>query len=109
HANATTFKIPAANLPYTTTNGFLRNIANGTNLPVTVTITRSAAGVGYNGNGAAPSAGTPLYNTFNGYVYFSVSTDANVEIWSNQTGTVTYTFSGLTPSKLYSFKGGSVR
>src|SRR5437762_10157069 len=72
HPNATTLKIPAVGGP-TSTNMLLKNIGNGTNLPVTLTITRSSAGVTYNANGSGPASGTPMFNTFNGFVSFAAA------------------------------------
>src|SRR5437773_2398615 len=108
-SNATTLKIPAAGGP-TTTNIVLKNISTGANLPVTMTIARSGS-VTYtpSSTGSTPGVGTPLYNTFNGIVYFGSAADGNVELTNSLSGTVTYTFSGLNPSKLYAFRGGAIR
>src|SRR5262245_50970307 len=106
--NATTNKIPATGGP-TSASVTLKNVANGTNLPVTMTITRSAAGVTYNSTGGSPLSGTPLFNNFAGIVYFGSGTDCNVELSNSLSGTITYTFTNLNPSKLYGFKGGAVR
>jgi len=88
------------------TSGFLKEITTGTNLPVTLSITRSGLGITYTISGTGPAPGTPLYSAFNTFVSFTAATDSNVEITSS---TVTYTFTGLNPSKRYSFKGGAVR
>src|SRR2546428_13271535 len=74
------------------TSGPLKNIANGTNLAVTLSITHSNSGVFYTTFGMIPPAGSPLYNAFNGFVFFGgagASGDANVEITTN--AAVTYT------------------
>src|SRR5262245_33569424 len=47
-------------------SGPLKNVSTGANLPVTLTITRSATGVTAASSQGSPSSGTPLYNTFNG-------------------------------------------
>src|SRR5258706_16083162 len=90
------------------TSGFLKNVANAANLPVTLSVTRAGTGISYTLSGNIPPSGSPLYNAFNGFVTFAGggSGDANVEITTN--GTVTYTFTGLNPSKLYSLKAGAV-
>src|SRR5262245_51632580 len=87
-------------------SGPLKNISTGANLPVTLTITRSATGVTAASSQGSPSPGTPLYNTFNGFVDFEGSPNPSVELAG---GAVTYTFTGLDPAKRYSFKGSSVR
>ncbi|MCX7872391.1 MAG: lamin tail domain-containing protein [Verrucomicrobiae bacterium] len=103
HTNTTTWNIfgydPGA-------TGYLKNIVSGTNLPVRVSIS-------YSGNvmpastAGVPAAGTPLYNTFNGYVDFSTQTYGIAQVSSG--AYVTYTFTGLNPNARYSFKGGVVR
>ena len=108
HSNATTLKIPSSS-GLTSTNILLKDVATGTNLNVMLTITRIGTGVLYNANGSSPAVGTPLYNTFNGFVYFGAAPDSNVELRNTNSDIVTYTFSGLNPSNRYSFKGGAVR
>src|SRR2546426_11912632 len=60
-SNATTLKIPVVGGP-TTTNIALKNVSNGTNLPVTLTISRSANGVLGQSQASIPASGTPLCN-----------------------------------------------
>src|SRR5258706_5259858 len=100
HTNATTNNIRLG------TSGPLKNIANGTNLPVTLSITRSGTGISYATLGASPLSATPLFSSFSGFVFFGSSTDSNVELTNS---TVTYTFTGLNPAKRYNFRGGAVR
>jgi len=107
HTNATTLKIPSSTNGPVSTNIVMKDITTGTNTPVTLTITRAGNNVFYNQGGAAPVAGTPLYNAFNGYVSFATAPDSMVEI--NTNSTVTYTFSGLNPSKRYSLIVGANR
>ena len=88
-------------------NGPLKNIDSGAALPVTVNITRSGS-ISTGPTGANPDPGTPLYNTFHGYVDFQgTNSDAMVQVPVG--AFVTYTFSGLNPAKIYSFRGGVVR
>ena len=104
-SNATTWNI-MGNAPGA--SGPLRDISTGSNLPVTVTITRS--GTVHGSTAAAnPSPGTPLYNTFNGYVDFQGAGNSDAAVQVTGTATVTYTFSGLKTNRSYSFKGGAVR
>src|SRR2546425_1068541 len=106
--------------PNTTTNnirlqtsGLLKEIVTGTNVPATLSITHSASGVIYTAFGQNPFPNTPLYNVFNNFVTFGSVTpsvpDVNVELTNGSLGTVTYTFSGLNPSKRYTFTGGAAR
>jgi regulation of enolase protein 1 (concanavalin A-like superfamily) len=91
-------------------SGPLKDITTGANLPVTLTITISGTG-GNSVTAAAtqgnPAPGTPLYNTFNRFVDFQGAPNPSVQLGGN--GAVTYTFTGLNPGKLYSFKGSAVR
>ncbi len=91
--------------------GYLKDINAGTNLPVTVTISRAlgTGAVTASPSAGSPNPGTPLYNTFNGFVDFqgTGTSDASVQVTGN--ATVTYTFRGLNPNKFYSFKGSAVR
>src|ERR1017187_8792453 len=104
-ANTTTWNI-FGNSPGS--SGALKDIISGAVLPVTVTITRNGT-VNASPTGANPNSGTPLYNTFNGYVDFQGSGDADAVAQVTGSSTVTYTFSGLNPNKSYSFKGSAVR
>ena len=103
--NATTWNI-FGNSPGT--NGLLKDIATGTSLPVMVTITRAGT-VSASPTGANPNAGTPLYNAFNGYVDFQGGTNSDAVAQVVGTATVTYTFTNLNPSRIYSFRGSAVR
>jgi uncharacterized delta-60 repeat protein len=90
-------------------SGFLKNILWGTNLPVTLTISTNAGASIFHVEAvsASPAPGTRLANTFDGFVDFS--TDHNVILDNNFGQSVTYTFSGLDPSKKYVLQGGAVR
>ncbi len=85
--------------------GPLKNISNGSNLPVTVMI--STVGIDVGGTAAAPLPGTPLHNTFQGYVDFQGTPNPAPQVATG--ASVTYTFSNLDPARRYSFKGGVVR
>jgi hypothetical protein len=105
HSNATTWNI-FGNSPGA--SGALKDVVSGATLPVTVTITRSGI-VNASTSAGNPSPGTPLYNTFNGYVDFLGAGDADAAAQVTGSSTVVYTFTGLTPGKVYSFKGSAVR
>ena len=104
-SNATTWNI-LGNAPGS--SGALKDINSGAALPVTVAITRSGT-VNGSSSAANPNPGTPLYNTFNGYVNFRGAGDADAAVQVTGSSTVTYTFSGLNTNRLYSFKGSAVR
>ena len=104
-SNATTWNIFGNNPG---ASGALKDINSGTNLPVTVTITRTGT-VNAAATGANPNSGTPLYTVFNGYVDFAGGTNADAVAHVVGSATVTYTFTGLNPYKTYSFKGSAVR
>lgn len=104
-ANATRYDLFGIGYP---SSGLLKDINGGTNLPVTVTLTRN--GTVYSSPSAGnPNPGTPLYNTFNGYVDFAAAGDSDAAVQVTGSSTVIYTFTGLNPNKVYSFKGGAVR
>lgn len=88
-------------------SGLLKNIATGTNLPVTLTITRTTTGVGSSSTQGTPAAGTPLYAAFNGFVNFQGTPNCALELTAG--GVITYTLTGLNPNKRYSFMGSAVR
>src|SRR5439155_20879454 len=69
-AGATTSPNATTNDIRQQTTGPLKNVANGTNLPVILSITRSEIGLFYTSFGNAPPVGSPLYDAFNGYVFF---------------------------------------
>src|SRR5215216_5290026 len=85
--------------------GPLKNILTGADLPVVLTISVTGAVTG-EGSQGQPAPGTPLYNTFNGFVDFEGSPNPSIALTG---GTLTYTLSGLDPNKRYSFKGSAVR
>ena len=88
-------------------SGPLKDITTGANLPVTLTITSTGAGVSAANTQAVPSPGTPVYATFNGIVDFGGSPSSSIELTPG--GVVTYTFTGLNPNKRYTFIGSAVR
>jgi Immunoglobulin I-set domain len=90
-------------------SGFLRNVLTGANLPVRLTITTNP-GTGFlrtEAVSAPPAPGTPLANTFDGYVDFT--TDVNIALDQVAGQSITYTFSGLNPTKKYILQGGAIR
>jgi uncharacterized delta-60 repeat protein len=92
------------------TGGFLKNILTGTNLPVTLTITTNAgtaSSIKLDSSGPSPATGTPLANTFDGFVDFT--TDVNLALDNVYNQSITYTFSGLDPTKKYVLQGGALR
>ncbi|HET7625155.1 MAG TPA: lamin tail domain-containing protein [Verrucomicrobiae bacterium] len=104
-ANATTWNI-LGNSPGA--GGALKDLDTGANLPVRVTISHSG-NVSAGSIGGSPDVDTPLYNAFNGYVDFQGSGDSDAVVQVPAGASVTYSFSGLDPAKIYSFKGGVVR
>lgn len=90
-------------------SGPLKNILNGTNLPVVLSITNNGgSGITFALNGVNPAVGTPAYNTFRNpsVVEFGATPDNIVQITNS---TVTYTFSNLNPNKRYHFLGTVIR
>ncbi len=104
-SNATTYNI-FGRAPGT--SGLLEDVASGSSLGVTLTITTNGWVVASSAAGN-PSPGTPLYNVFNGYVDFqgAGNPDAAAQLYPN--ATVTYAFSGLNTNRVYSFIGSAVR
>jgi hypothetical protein len=103
--------------PFTTTwnaegnspgrTGLLMDVSTGRQLSVRVTIAANGNAT-YEGAQGNPAPGTPLYNTFHGFVDFGGS--PNPALALNGAGAaITYTFTGLDPSKRYNFAGSAVR
>ncbi|HTL16468.1 MAG TPA: hypothetical protein VL793_04480, partial [Patescibacteria group bacterium] len=89
------------------TNAVAGVLPLGAQLPVTLTIT-IAGNVTFEGAQGNPSPGTPLYNVFNLFVDFTGTPNPSLAL-NGAGATVTYTFTGLDPSKRYNLKGSSVR
>ncbi len=85
--------------------GQLRNIQTGAALGAHLSIVE----VGAYGDiiSGAPSAGTPAYDIFNGYVDFG-SGDKNHAILVTEDSMVLHIFTGLDPLRRYSFRGTAV-
>jgi len=99
HVNATRWSCLVA-----PTAGPLKNIVDGLDTPVTLTITH--VGTAQGGSAAAyPQIGSPAHVTFTNFVDFVGTPGAAVQI----TNVMRYTFSGLDPAKRYNFKGSAVR
>lgn len=103
HPNATRYHILGSGESAT---GLLRNVFNGNEVPVALTITRSGLVLGET-SGDNPADGTPLHVTFGGYVDFAGSPTPNVAV--GQGGQVVYTLTGLAANKRYQVYGGAVR
>jgi hypothetical protein len=84
----------------------LKDITTGRVLPVTLTIVNNGAATGT--ASGAPSAGTPAYQIFNGYIDFGTG-DANHAALVESADTVDYIFTGLDPNKRYDFVATSCR
>jgi hypothetical protein len=91
-------------------SGYLTNILNGQQLPVVVSLI-SSGDVRQGSTAGLPLPGTPLYNTFNLYVWFDNSRPGEpaASIQVTPGANISYVFSGLNPSKRYIFRGGAVR
>jgi len=78
----------------------------GAQTPATLTIT-TTSGVQSGDTMGGPNAGTPAGNWFRPYVDFGSGSRDAVQLAG--TSTITYTFSGLDPTKRYIFKGTAAR
>ncbi|HZR18234.1 MAG TPA: lamin tail domain-containing protein, partial [Verrucomicrobiae bacterium] len=99
--NATTWNI-FGNPP----GGSLKDIHSGAVLPVSVAIATNGAVLAASA-GDGPLPGTPLYNAFNGFVDFTGVSGLDALAELSGAATVTYTFNGLNPKTIYSFKAGT--
>jgi hypothetical protein len=96
--NITQYTIPDEG----TSTGILKNYADGSNTPVTVTITESGVqGLSGSGeyDGSEANSGTDAYLTFHGIV----DSTGLIVYGSDSTWYVDLTFSGLTAGKTYTF------
>ena len=104
HTNATLMPSLVTGGAYSTA---LRNIATGSNTPVTVTVTNQFAQASGQTVGGFPAAGTAVAQTFNGFVDFE---GFNIEFNSQSSGTMlAHVFTGLDPLKAYNFRGTAIR
>lgn len=104
HPNATRFNILGEE---DGTNGFLKNVFTGTPLPVKLTISREGVVLG-DPSGSNPAPGTSMETLFGDYVDFSDS-DYFDNVGMRTGGSVTYTFTGLDPTRTYRIQAGAVR
>jgi hypothetical protein len=86
--------------------GPLKDIATGSNLPVSVAIL--GEGVAKNHIQGVPAYGSPASIVFDGFVFFDGEPDPALELAATTNG-VTYTFSGLDTNKLYNLQMTAVR
>jgi hypothetical protein len=103
HPNSTDYSAAGGQ----TAAGLLKDIADGADTSVTVTVTD--AGVNYADAGADPAPGTDAYLIFDGFVDLSGDNDNSIEI--SGADHYTHTFSGLDTGALitYSFDGTAIR
>jgi len=87
--------------------GTLRNFATGEDLTASFTMVVESGATDDFGEDAAPNAGSPAYKLFNGKVDLSNSGIPGVRASSSTR--LVLSFSGLDPSKLYKFRGTSIR
>lgn len=99
-SNATLYSLSAP------TSGALKNVTNGVNLSVSVSVTGS--GTVASSQGDNPDPGTPAYNVFSGSVDFAGSGTVAYEV-AGASDVLTYTFSGLNPALEYNFQGTAIR
>lgn len=98
-SNATLYSLSAP------TTGPLRNVTNGTSLPVSVAL--SGSGTAASTAADNPDPGTPAYNVFSSYVDFAGTPTAQYEVAG--AAVLTYSFSGLNPALEYNFQGTAIR
>src|SRR5712671_985713 len=87
--------------------GFFTNFNDGVTTPVTMSSFVSNS-VATGATASTPAAGTPAYNTFNGFVDFKGSPNEAIQLTTNNSFVV-LTFSNLNPGLRYNFKGSAVR
>lgn len=107
HPNATTYNVYG----FTNAAGFsgpLKNIATGATLPVTLTITNLNLPSGGASSGA-PSAGTPAYTNFNGFVHFGSGGNIWHAIIVNANTVVAHVFSNLVAGREYRLVATGIR
>jgi hypothetical protein len=88
-------------------SGPMTNFDTGALLPVTMSVTNVTNGTTGAGTMLAPFAGTPAFQMFSNKVDFT--TGANTALQMVGAGKVAHAFSGLDPSKRYSWHGTAVR
>ena len=103
HPNSTDYSTAGGQ----TASGLLKDIADGADTAVTLTVT--SAGVNYADAGADPAPGTDAYLIFDGFVDLGGANDNSLEI--SGADHYTYTFSGLDTGALitYNFDGTAIR
>ncbi len=110
HPNATLWNVFGTVNGAPGNSGPLKNITNGVNLPVILTITTNIGTIAGGGATAgAPTAGTPAYNVFNGFIDFALTGTPSHAIQIPAGASVAHTFTGLDPAKRYSYKATAIR
>ena len=107
HVNTTRWSPFGTNYGGPGNAGLLKDIQTGANLGVSVTFTQSGATVG--ATASVPTAGTPAFLTFNGYIDWANGASSYNAVTLTNGATMTQTFGGLDPNKRYIFKGTAVR
>jgi glucose/arabinose dehydrogenase len=98
-ANATAWGV------FANSSGLLKNSATGVALPVTLTI--GNVGAASTNTMAAPNAGTPAATLFAGQIAWTAGAGEGVQL--DPADSVTYTFSGLDPTRRYTIRSTSAR
>lgn len=86
-------------------SGPLKNVLNGANTGITVTVTN--LGATYYPYAGVPDYGTPASIVFDGFVDFGGMPNPSISLFS--TSVLAYTFSGLDPGLEYNFQGTGMR
>src|SRR6476620_7825345 len=109
HPNANRYNLRGvAGSPPEPLSGVLKDFATGLDTPAYV-ISTAIGAPDYFVSMAAPAAGTPAYNLFNGIVDVgNVNSGIGVRFNSSGFTSATLTFSNLNPSQRYIFRGTAV-
>ena len=106
HPNATFWNVFGTAGAAPGNSGPLKDITTGANVPVTLTINNVNVGTG--STSGAPDPGTPAYNLFLGFIDWGSGTLSHAP-YTAPGNSATYVFSGMDPTKRYSFKGTAAR
>ena len=103
--NVTLYNIYANGAP---ASGLLKNSADGAALTVTLSVTNVAAGVTGGATSSGPSAGSPASLLFTNQIDFGNS-GSNHAVQLAGSSKIVHAFSGLDPSRRYSWHGTTAR